>query len=289
MLSTGIDAPDIEVLVMARPTKSKILYAQMKGRGARKCEETGKDKFILIDFVDSWAIEEEVITNEILEKEEETQYEEIEPTEEPKPRKKKEKEYTEPREVRHREMVILDVPVWIEYSEVIEPQIIDQITKQIQHQVKNASDRITLKSKFQQALIAWQYFKGDEPVSEEYLKAMGFDLETLRDIYGEPEAELKDFIEVALGRKSFPTLEERKRMSLKKWLTDEKQIPEDGVDFIMIYVDFKNRNPEITLSQFMGSRIVDLKGGLVKIEEIFGSLENFKDLAEEAFRRWNNG
>ena len=289
MLSTGIDAPDIEVLVMARPTKSKVLYAQMKGRGARKCEETGKDKFILIDFVDSWAIEEEVITNEILEEEEETQYEEIEPTEEPKPRKKKEKEYTEPREVRHREMVILDVPVWIEYSEVIEPQIIDQITKQIQHQVKNASDRITLKSKFQQALIAWQYFKGDEPVSEEYLKAMGFDLETLRDIYGEPEAELKDFIEVALGRKSFPTLEERKRESLKKWLTDEKQIPEDGVDFIMIYVDFKNRNPEITLSQFMRSRIVDLKGGLVKIEEIFGSLENFKDLAEEAFRRWNNG
>ena len=289
MLSTGIDAPDIEVLVMARPTKSKVLYAQMKGRGARKCEETGKDKFILIDFVDSWAIEEEVITNEILEEEEETQYEEIEPTEEPKPRKKKEKEYTEPREVRHREMVILDVPVWIEYSEVIEPQIIDQITKQIQHQVKNASDRITLKSKFQQALIAWQYFKGDEPVSEEYLKAMGFDLETLRDIYGEPEAELKDFIEVALGRKSFPTLEERKRESLKKWLTDEKQIPEDGVDFIMIYVDFKNRNPKITLSQFMGSRIVDLKGGLVKIEEIFGSLENFKDLAEEAFRRWNNG
>ncbi len=287
MLSTGIDAPDIEVLVMARPTKSKVLYAQMKGRGARKCEETGKDKFILIDFVDSWAIEEEVITNEILEEEEEAQYEEIEPIEELKPRKKK--EYTEPRDLQHREMVILDVPVWIEYSEVIEPQIIDQITKQIQHQVKNASDRITLKSKFQQALIAWQYFKGDEPVSEEYLKAMGFDLETLRDIYGEPEAELKDFIEVALGRKSFPTLEERKRESLKKWLTDEKQIPEDGVDFIMIYVDFKNRNPEITLSQFMRSRIVDLKGGLVKIEEIFGSLENFKDLAEEAFRRWNHG
>ena len=289
MLSTGIDAPDIEVLVMARPTKSKVLYAQMKGRGARKCEETGKDKFILIDFVDSWAIEEEVITNEILEKEEEAQYEEIEPTEEPKPRKKKEKEYTEPREVRHREMVILDVPVWIEYSEVIEQHIIDQITKQIQHQVKNASDRITLKSKFQQALIAWQYFKGDEPVSEEYLKAMGFDLETLRDIYGEPEANLKDFIEVALGRKSFPTPEERKRESLRKWLIDEKQIPEDGVDFIMIYVDFKNRNPEITLSQFMRSRIVDLKGGLVKIEEIFGSLENFKDLAEEAFRRGEHG
>lgn len=285
MLSTGIDAPDIEVLVMARPTKSKVLYAQMKGRGARKCEETGKDKIILIDFVDSWAIEEEVITNEILEEEEETQYEEIPPFEERKLGDKKDKEYKEPREVQHREMVILDIPVWIEYSEVIEPQVIDQITKQIQHQVKNASDRITLKSKFQQTLITWQYFKGDEPVSEDYLKAMGFDLETLRDIYGEPEADLKDFIDVALGKKTFPTPEERKRGNLRKWLKEEKKIPDQGIEFVMIYVDFKKRNPELTLSQFIKSRIVDLKGGLTKIEEIFGSIENFRNLAEETLRR----
>ena len=289
MLSTGIDAPDIEVLVMARPTKSKVLYAQMKGRGARKCEETGKDKFILIDFVDSWAIEQEVITNEILEEEEETQYEEIAPFEEVKLKEKKEKEYVEPREAQRREMVILDIPVWIEYSEVIEPQVIDQITKQIQHQVRNASDRITLKSKFQQALIAWQYFKGNKPVSEEYLKAMGFDLETLRDIYGEQEAELKDFIDVALGKKSFPTPEERKKENLKKWLRDEKKIPDEGIEFILIYVDFKSKNPELTLSQYMKSRIVDLKGSLVRIEEIFGNLEAFKDLAEGAFRRWKHG
>jgi len=289
MLSTGIDAPDIEVLVMARPTKSKVLYAQMKGRGARKCEETEKDKFILIDFVDSWAIEEKVITNEILEREEETQYEEI--SEKPLMVKEKTGKYKVEiqREVRYREMVILDVPVWIEYSEVIEPQIIEHIAKQIQHQVRNASDRITLKSKFQQALIAWQYFRGDEPVSKEYLKAMGFDLETLRDIYGEPEAELKDFIDVALGRKSFPTPEERKRENLKKWLSKEKKVPEAGIEFVLIYVGFKNRNPELTLSQFMKSRVVDLRGGLVKIEEIFGSIEDFKSLADETFRRWKHG
>lgn len=292
MLSTGIDAPDIEVLVMARPTKSKVLYAQMKGRGARKCEETGKDKFTLIDFVDSWAIEEEVITNEILEKEEETQYEEIAPSEkEPVMVREKQVEYKakKPGEVQHREMVILDIPVWIEYSEVIEPQIIDQITKQIQHQVTNASDRITLKSKFQQALISWQYFKGEEAVSEDYLKAMGFDLETLRDIYGEPEADLKDFIDVALGRKTFPTPEERKRENIKRWLIEEKKIQNDGIDFVMIYVDFKSRNPELTLSQFMKSRIVDLKGGLPKIEGVFGNIKNFRDLAEETYRRWKHG
>jgi len=289
MLSTGIDAPDIEVLVMARPTKSKVLYAQMKGRGARKCEETGKDKFTLIDFVDSWAIEEQVITNEILEEEEKIHYEEISEESLFVKEKTEENMVKVQREIKHKEMMVLDVPVWIEYSEVIEPQIIDKITKQIQHQVKNVSERITLKSKFQQALIAWQYFKGDETVSEEFLKAMGFDLETLRDIYGEPEAELKDFIEVALGKKTFPTTEERKRESLKKWLIDDKQISKDGVELIMVYVDFKNRNSNITLSQFMKSRIVDLKGGLIKIEEIFGNIKNFKDLAEEAFRRWNNG
>lgn len=292
MLSTGIDAPDIEVLVMARPTKSRVLYAQMKGRGARKCEATGKDKFVLIDFVDSWAIEEEVITNEILEEEEETQYEEpIPPQKEPMRVSEKQEEYEtkKNREVQRREMVILDIPVWIEYSEVIEPQIIDQISKQIQHQVKNASERITLKSKFQQVLIAWQYFKGNEPVSEDYLKAMGFDLETLRDIYGEPDANLQDFIDVALGKKTFPTSEERKRENLKIWLKEEKKIPDDGIDFVMIYIDFKNRNPELTLSQFIKSRIVDLKGGLPKIEEIFGSIENFKNLTEEAYRRWKHG
>ena len=130
MLSTGIDAPDIEVLVMARPTKSKVLYAQMKGRGTRKCEETGKEKFSLIDFVDTWTFEEEIITNEQLEEEEEKQWEAYEPeetrvpiTEAEEPREKRAK-YETGREVKKREMVILDMPVWLEYSEVIKPEML---------------------------------------------------------------------------------------------------------------------------------------------------------------------
>jgi type I restriction enzyme R subunit len=63
MLDTGIDAPDVEVLLMARPTKSKILYVQMKGRGTRKCKETGKDIYKLVDFVDIAHLEP-LITNE---------------------------------------------------------------------------------------------------------------------------------------------------------------------------------------------------------------------------------
>jgi len=63
MLDTGIDAPDVEVLLMARPTKSKILYVQMKGRGTRKCPETGKEFYKLVDFVDITRLEE-IVTNE---------------------------------------------------------------------------------------------------------------------------------------------------------------------------------------------------------------------------------
>jgi hypothetical protein len=63
MLDTGIDAPDVEVLLMARPTKSKVLYVQMKGRGTRKCKETGKDFYKLVDFVDISRLEP-VITND---------------------------------------------------------------------------------------------------------------------------------------------------------------------------------------------------------------------------------
>ena len=290
MLSTGIDAPDIEVLLMARPTKSKVLYAQMKGRGARKCIETGKDKFILIDFVDAWSIEEQIITNEILVAEEESQYEEIPDSEEIFIMQESKEGYkTKSKEIKHREIKILDIPVWVVYSEVIEPKIIDEIGKQIQDQLKTTGGRILLKERFQQALIAWQYFKGKEKVDERYLKAMGFDLETLRDIYGEPQANLQDFIEVALGKKSFLTSEERKKEDIKRWLKEEKEISDEGIEFIFIYLDFKKRNPELTLSQFMKSRIVDLKGGLPKIEELFGDIKKFKDIAEDTYRRYIHG
>ena len=51
MLDTGYDQKDIENLVMLRPTKSPIKYAQMRGRGSRLCPKIGKTEFIIYDFV----------------------------------------------------------------------------------------------------------------------------------------------------------------------------------------------------------------------------------------------
>ena len=51
LLNEGWDCPKTEVLFMARPTMSKVLYTQQLGRGMRNCE--GKDHLMVFDFVDN--------------------------------------------------------------------------------------------------------------------------------------------------------------------------------------------------------------------------------------------
>ena len=51
MLDTGFDCPEVVNLVMARFTRSAILYRQMRGRGTRKAPHIGKDDFTIFDFV----------------------------------------------------------------------------------------------------------------------------------------------------------------------------------------------------------------------------------------------
>lgn len=51
LLNEGWDCPETEVLFMARPTMSKVLYTQQLGRGMRLFE--GKDSLMVFDFVDN--------------------------------------------------------------------------------------------------------------------------------------------------------------------------------------------------------------------------------------------
>lgn len=51
LLNEGWDCPQTEVLFMARPTMSKVLYTQQLGRGMRLSE--GKEFLMVFDFVDS--------------------------------------------------------------------------------------------------------------------------------------------------------------------------------------------------------------------------------------------
>jgi superfamily II DNA or RNA helicase len=51
ILNEGWDSPRTEVLLMARPTLSKIVYVQQLGRGTRKAP--GKDHLLVFDFIDN--------------------------------------------------------------------------------------------------------------------------------------------------------------------------------------------------------------------------------------------
>jgi superfamily II DNA or RNA helicase len=51
LLNEGWDCPEIEVLFMARPTMSKVLYTQQLGRGMRLYP--GKESLMVFDFVDN--------------------------------------------------------------------------------------------------------------------------------------------------------------------------------------------------------------------------------------------
>ena len=51
MLDTGFDCPEIVNLMMARFTRSAVLYRQMRGRGTRKAPHIHKTDFTMFDFV----------------------------------------------------------------------------------------------------------------------------------------------------------------------------------------------------------------------------------------------
>ena len=54
VLTEGFDAPETSCIIMARPTKSSLLYTQMLGRGTRIAQ--GKENLLVIDLVDAGAI-----------------------------------------------------------------------------------------------------------------------------------------------------------------------------------------------------------------------------------------
>jgi type I restriction enzyme R subunit len=58
MLSTGVDIPDLEFIILLRPIKSRILFEQILGRGTRKGEKfPDKSHFVVFDCFDGTLLE----------------------------------------------------------------------------------------------------------------------------------------------------------------------------------------------------------------------------------------
>ncbi len=279
MLDTGIDAPDVEVLLMARPTKSKVLYVQMKGRGTRKCRETGKEIYKLVDFVDITRLEP-AITNDtpgVVDEPVEQEEEEIIARE--RERRGEEGEGERGERGSEQEMVIADVPVHLVFSETISPAILEELRRQVEAQLKGGMEREGLRQRFAQTILCWRYFKGPTLPDHAFLATMGFDVASLRDLYGEPEATLEDFIAVATGEADFDTL--RQRRAFEKWAKD-KSLTRQQRELVLMVCDFKRANPNIRPEQILRSQWLDQAGGIVRIKALFGNLERLMALADEA-------
>ena len=291
MLDTGIDAPDVETILMARPTKSKILYVQMKGRGTRKCLETGKDFYKLVDFVDIAHLEDgvEIVTNEtpgITEEPVEQEEEVIVDRERGADRDRGEPptggDESAPPEIQ--EMIILDVPVTLESSEVLAPAMLEDLRRQIEGQLRNVISRDSLRERFVQTVYSWRYFKSGVPMDHSFLATMGFDVHTLRDLYGEPEAHIEDFVSVALGEADFDLI--RRRRVFERWALGNDMQREQR-ELVQMLCDFRQANPDLSPEQLLRSQWLDGEGGVARVKKLFGSLKELLALADDAMKILN--
>lgn len=281
MLDTGIDAPDVEVLLMARPTKSKVLYVQMKGRGTRKCQETGKDIYKLVDFVDITRLEPAITNDTPGVEDEPIEQEEEEIIERERGQAGEGGEGSRPVDEEggsEQQMVIADVPVHLVFSETISPAVLEELRRQVEAQLKGGMEREGLKQRFGQTILCWRYFKGGTAPDHSFLATMGFDLSALRDLYGEPEATLEDFIAVATGEADFDTLQRRREF--EKWALG-KSLSREQREMVLMICDFKRANPDIAPEQILRSQWLDQAGGMVRVKSLFGSLDKLMTLADE--------
>ncbi|CAG8533842.1 1163_t:CDS:10 [Acaulospora morrowiae] len=60
IFTEGADIPNIDCIIMSRPTKSPVLFQQMIGRGMRLAE--GKEDCLVLDFIDSYVHFPDLVT-----------------------------------------------------------------------------------------------------------------------------------------------------------------------------------------------------------------------------------
>lgn len=87
---------------------------------------------------------------------------------------------------------------------------------------------------------------------------------------------------MALGEQRFLTPEEKKTQAVEHWARQEKQLTEEQVELFLMLYDFKQKNPDLTVEQLFNSQLLTYRGGLPRVKSLFGDLQKFLDLYEEA-------
>jgi len=288
MLDCGFDAPKVENILMVRPTKSPILYQQMRGRGSRLCKEIGKLAFRLYDFVGvtrDFNDESYNPYSEILEHRKGipwgTELEEL--TEE-------EKEI--PENIRK---IFVQVP-----EEA--PENIDMIIKREYVEIGPGGERVDVddyQTHWQREIqslaeidpLIKKIKEGQELTNEEVRELSEklnspdfyFNEANLKAAYHYPEGSLSEFVKAALKISELPTgekLEEKKIDDLfEAWLIEKKFGSQQAKILRMVKSQYLANKEKIDVSIF-NQPLFNQFGGLSAILRIFGEKEIQKNLEE---------
>ena len=85
---------------------------------------------------------------------------------------------------------------------------------------------------------------------------------------------------MALGLKTFPTPEERKRNLIKEWY-NKKGYPKECERLFMALYDFRKRNPNIDKKAFFNAEVVKQAGGISKVKRCFKDINLFWKLYDD--------
>ncbi|TKJ40659.1 hypothetical protein CEE37_06765 [candidate division LCP-89 bacterium B3_LCP] len=277
MLDTGYDHKEIENLIMLRPTKSAIKYAQMRGRGSRLCPKIGKQEFIIYDFVGNTKKFND--PGELYHKPKiiGTKPDQMEPTEEP----------TEGGEIIPEPPPPL--PSSGEFITIPEGSLFDEIRKRdilIIGPEGLAIDRKTYKDKWAEKIVELQQtdpvveriFRGDELSEEEWEELAQrlnspeyyFDETSLRRAFEQPTGSLSDFIRTALGLFKFPTREERIERTFDTWVAEHSDSINPAQAQMLRLLKARVVAGENIDIRLFTKPPFSLWGGLMRMERLFG-------------------
>lgn len=290
MLDTGYDQKDIENLIMLRPTKSPIKYAQMRGRGSRLCPKIGKEEFIIYDFVgnskrlnDPGERYDKPKLVGVAPGSRPAETGEVEEGDGPQP----ETGATYP-EGGHREFLT-----------IAEGSLEDEIRAReilLVGPEGLAMDCKTYRDEWGKKVVELKrtdpavekIFRGEELTDAEWENLARnldspryyFNENTLRRAFEQPTGSLTDFIRVALGLDRFPTRDERIENAFNAWVSEHSSsINPAQAQMLRLLKARVTTGEEITMRLFSQPPF-SLWGGLTRMEQLFGK-EQLLEMVEE--------
>lgn len=285
MLDTGFDAPEVENLVMMRPTRSAILYFQMRGRGSRKTtiirnkREYQKEKFLIYDFVGN-----------------------ARNFEDPKLKESKPRQMKPGTSKPSKEIVYAPIKPMIfvardkKVDEILDRQFV-MVGKEgrkipARHYWETFVENINELEKTEPVVV--KINANQDPTNEEiqeFEQKMNrpenyFNEQNLRDAWNERWTTMVDFIKIALGKKKFPTPKERLDEAFDAYKLQRNFTP-DQLQFAKMLKERSLVDDNIDIEDLNQPPLSRL-GGYPMALELFGETglnELFSELNEKVIAR----